>query len=93
MSASDFIALIDSGGGWIALAYIFFTAVLPKIAPAYAKAINKNQTREDRLFTLIADTNTQNAKLAAALDGLAQATKEHNMRLEKLEDTLRNCHK
>lgn len=93
MTASDFIALVNSGGGWIAILYIFFTSILPKIAPAYAKAINKSQTREDRLFTILAETNSQNAKLVEVLDGLTDAFKENNHRLEKIEDKIRECHK
>lgn len=92
MTANDFITIVNSGGGWIALLWIFFTQVLPKIAPAYAKAINKNQTREDRLFTLIAETNTQNAKLAAALEQLTDAFKDNTRRLEKVEDSTKRCH-
>lgn len=91
MQASELIAIINSGGGWLAIFYIFFTSVLPKIAPTYARAINKHQTREDRLFGLIAETNTQNAKLAGALEGLTNEFRVNNRRLEDLEDNYIDC--
>lgn len=89
MSVDDFIKLLQSGGGWIIYCYLFFMHVLPKIAPNYAKLINKRHTREDRLFDLIGTTNAQNEKLSSALEGLTVAFREHNHRLEKLEDCLK----
>lgn len=92
MTASDIVTIINSGGGWVAILWIFFKEVLPKIAPAYAKAINKNQTREDRLFEILAETNKQNAKLSAALESLTDAFKDNTRRLEKVEDSTKRCH-
>lgn len=93
MSVDDFIKLLSSGGGWIIYVYIFFYHVLPKIAPAYAKAINKANTREDRLFDMLSTTNTQNAKLTSALEGLTDAFKDNTNRLEALESLFKKSEK
>jgi hypothetical protein len=86
MSVDEFVKLFDNFPGWVALTYLFFTQMLPKIAPGYARAMNMKRSREDRLFEILAATNTQNERLANALDNLSDAMKEINHRLEKLED-------
>lgn len=86
MQVSEWLALLNNGGGWFALLYLFFTQWLPKIAPTYAKAINMKRSREDRLFEILATTNQQNEKLANALENLCDTMKEMNHRIEKLED-------
>ena len=93
MSADEVLKLIQSGGGWVIYVYLFFMHVLPKIAPNYAKLVNKRHTREDRLFDIIATTNTQNAQLVAALEGLTQAFRENTHRLEAIEDNYKKCDK
>lgn len=93
MPVDEFIKLIQSGGGWLLYLYLFFMHVLPKIAPNYAKMLNKRHTREDRFFDLIALTNTQNAQLAAALDGLTVAFRENTHRLEIIEDNYKKYEK
>lgn len=86
MPLNELIGFFNSGTGWIAIVYIFFKEVLPKIAPAYAKSLNKNIAREDRLFDIISKTNIQNEKLTAALDGISDVLRDNNHRLERLED-------
>lgn len=87
MLVEEIKALFDAGFGSLAIGlYIFFRDILPKLAPAYAKAINKHHTREDRLFAILETTNRGNEKLVSALDGIKCALQGFEHRLEKLED-------
>ena len=89
MLLDEIKALFDAGFGSVAIAvYIFFKDILPKLAPAYAKLINKHHTREDRLFDALATTNTQNERFAGALDRMCDTLQGMDYRLEKLEDVV-----
>lgn len=74
----------------IMILYVFVNNILPKLVPDALKIWSKTNTREDRLFNIIEQSNERDRDIAVAITKLTDAMEGFDKRLAAIENKCRS---